>query len=87
MRPTKAEGGIDLRHAAIGVLRLDDDHHRPDFGQERVFQPADPTQRIAWVLIGAGWLPATPLAAGITRLHSRQWLSGTARADTRSAEA
>ncbi|MBL1117227.1 membrane-associated oxidoreductase [Streptomyces sp. 110] len=43
-----------------------------DFGQERVFQPAGPTQWIAWLLIGAGWLLATALAAGITRVLSRQ---------------
>ncbi|MGP4009121.1 membrane-associated oxidoreductase [Streptomyces sp. 4N124] len=43
-----------------------------DFGQERAFQPTAPTQWIAWVLIGAGWLLATALAAGITRVLSRQ---------------
>ncbi|MGW5691495.1 hypothetical protein ACWEWX_11190 [Streptomyces asiaticus] len=43
-----------------------------DFGQERVFQPTGPTQWIAWLLIGAGWLLATALAAGITRVLSRQ---------------
>ncbi|MFC9244398.1 hypothetical protein ACFT7S_10320 [Streptomyces sp. NPDC057136] len=43
-----------------------------DFGQERAFQPAEPTQWIAWALIGAGWLLATVLAAGITRVLSRQ---------------
>ena len=40
--------------------------------QERAFQPTAPTQWIAWVLIGAGWLLATALAAGITRVLSRQ---------------
>ncbi|MGW3426527.1 membrane-associated oxidoreductase [Streptomyces melanosporofaciens] len=43
-----------------------------DFGQERAFQPTGPTQWIAWLLIGGGWLLATALAAGVTRVLSRQ---------------
>ncbi|MFG2578174.1 membrane-associated oxidoreductase [Streptomyces malaysiensis] len=43
-----------------------------DFGQERTFQPMGPTQWVAWLLIGAGWLLATALAAGVTRVLSRQ---------------
>ncbi|MFF4141456.1 membrane-associated oxidoreductase [Streptomyces sp. NPDC001698] len=43
-----------------------------DFGQQRAFQPTGPTQWFAWLLIGAGWLLATALATGITRVLSRE---------------
>jgi hypothetical protein len=38
-----------------------------DLGQERAFQPAGARQWLAYLLIAAGWLLATTIAAGLTR--------------------
>ncbi|MBO3747644.1 hypothetical protein J5X84_16320 [Streptosporangiaceae bacterium NEAU-GS5] len=38
-----------------------------DFGQERAFSPAGPTQWLSYGLIAAGWVLATTIAAGLTR--------------------
>jgi hypothetical protein len=38
-----------------------------DLGQERAFQPAGGQQWLGYVLIAAGWLLATTIAAGLTR--------------------
>lgn len=38
-----------------------------DLGQERAFQPAGAQQWLAYLLIAAGWILATTIAAGLTR--------------------
>ncbi|RII18440.1 hypothetical protein DSC45_11025 [Streptomyces sp. YIM 130001] len=43
-----------------------------DFGQERAFAPDGPLQWLSYVLIAAGWVLATTIAAGVTRTISRQ---------------
>ncbi|MFJ1614557.1 membrane-associated oxidoreductase [Streptomyces sp. NPDC088251] len=43
-----------------------------DFGQERAFNPQGWYQWLSYLLIAAGWLLATTIAAGITRSVSRQ---------------
>ncbi|GAB3534245.1 translocation/assembly module TamB domain-containing protein [Phytohabitans suffuscus] len=42
-----------------------------DLGQERSFQPAGGQQWLAYLLIAAGWLLATTIAAGLTRALRR----------------
>ena len=43
-----------------------------DFGQEKAFNPHGAYQWLAYLLIAAGWILATTVAAGITRALSRQ---------------
>ncbi|MFF1911621.1 membrane-associated oxidoreductase [Streptomyces sp. NPDC058239] len=43
-----------------------------DFGQEKAFNPLGWYQYLSYLLIAAGWLLATTIAAGITRSVSRQ---------------
>ncbi|GGT43514.1 hypothetical protein GCM10010207_49770 [Streptomyces atratus] len=43
-----------------------------DFGQEKAFNPQGWYQYLSYLLIAAGWLLATTIAAGITRSVSRQ---------------
>lgn len=43
-----------------------------DFGQEKAFNPRGPDQWLSFLLIAAGWILATTIAAGITRSLSRQ---------------
>ncbi|MCO6010560.1 hypothetical protein NE236_36940 [Actinoallomurus purpureus] len=43
-----------------------------DFGQEKAFTPHGPYQWLAYLLIAAGWILATTVVAGITRIVSRQ---------------
>ncbi|MEU1439294.1 membrane-associated oxidoreductase [Streptomyces sp. NPDC005786] len=43
-----------------------------DFGQEKAFNPAGLYQWLSYVLIAAGWILATTIAAGVTRNLSRQ---------------
>jgi hypothetical protein len=38
-----------------------------DLGQERAFQPTGAQQWLGYLLIVAGWLLATTIAAGLTR--------------------
>lgn len=43
-----------------------------DFGQEKAFNPRGWYQWLSYLLIAAGWILATTIAAGITRALSRQ---------------
>jgi hypothetical protein len=42
-----------------------------DFGQERAYQPRGAAQWLAYGLIAAGWILATTVAAGLTRVLNR----------------
>ena len=42
-----------------------------DFGQQSAWNPAGTEQWLAYLLIVAGWLLATSVAAGITRVLTR----------------
>jgi hypothetical protein len=43
-----------------------------DFGQPGAFDPRGAQQWLAALLIAAGWILATTIAAGVTRVLSRQ---------------
>ncbi|WP_327709509.1 membrane-associated oxidoreductase [Streptomyces sp. NBC_00464] len=43
-----------------------------DFGQEKAFTPTGPYQWLSYLLIAAGWILATTIAAGVTRNLNRQ---------------
>lgn len=43
-----------------------------DFGQQGAFDPSGGEQWLAALLITAGWVLATTIAAGVTRVLSRQ---------------
>jgi hypothetical protein len=42
-----------------------------DFGQEHAYQPRGAAQWLAYGLIAAGWILATTVAAGLTRVLNR----------------
>lgn len=42
-----------------------------DFGQEKAFTPTGPYQWLSYLLIAAGWILATTIAAGVTRNLNR----------------
>ncbi|MFI6124547.1 hypothetical protein ACIBCU_33190 [Streptomyces sp. NPDC051064] len=42
-----------------------------DLGQERDFNPEGGAQRLSYLLVAAGWVLATTVAAGIARALSR----------------
>ena len=42
-----------------------------DFGQEHAYQPHGAAQWLAYGLIAAGWILATTVAAGLTRVLNR----------------
>ncbi|MQA85338.1 MAG: hypothetical protein GEV03_12105 [Streptosporangiales bacterium] len=43
-----------------------------DLGQERAFNPAGTQQWFSYLLIAAGWILATTIAAGVARVLSRR---------------
>ncbi|MCX4808825.1 hypothetical protein OG594_46035 [Streptomyces sp. NBC_01214] len=43
-----------------------------DFGQEKAFAPTGAHQWLAYLLVAAGWVFATTVAAGVTRSLKRQ---------------
>jgi hypothetical protein len=43
-----------------------------DLGQKHAFNPAGPEQWLSYVLIAAGWILVTTIAAGAARVLSRR---------------
>ncbi|CAM5483217.1 hypothetical protein GCM10010345_10900 [Streptomyces canarius] len=66
LKPSEAPQFNPLVHALDLLLPI------IDFGQENAFAPRGGYQWLSYLLIPTGWVPATTIAAGVTRSLSRQ---------------